>query len=41
MADNIMETIKIQYLNDEINFIDEEPILNYSLTRQDEEEGNE
>lgn len=29
------------YLNDEINFIDEEPILNYSLTRQDEEDGNE
>ena len=31
------------YLNDEINFIDEEPILNYSLTRQEEEEedGNE
>lgn len=29
------------YLNDEINFIDEEPILNYSLTRQEEEDGNE
>ncbi len=29
------------YLNDEINFIDEEPILNYSLTRQEEENGNE
>ena len=29
------------YMNDEINFIDEEPILNYSLTRQEEEDGNE
>jgi len=29
------------YLNDEINFIDEEPILNYSLMRQEEEDGNE
>lgn len=29
------------YLNDEINFIDEEPILSYSLTRQEEEDGNE
>ena len=29
------------YLNDEINFIDEEPILNYSLTRQEEEDGND
>ncbi len=29
------------YLNDEINFIDEEPILNYSLIRQEEEDGNE
>ena len=29
------------YLNDEINFIDEEPILNYSMTRQEEEDGNE
>lgn len=29
------------YLNDEINFIDEEPILNYSLTRQEEVDGNE
>ncbi len=29
------------YLNDEINFIDEEPILNYSLMRQEEEGGNE
>ena len=29
------------YLNDEIKFIDEEPILNYSLTRQEEEDGNE
>lgn len=29
------------YLNDEINFIDEEPILNYSLMRQEEEDGDE
>ena len=29
------------YLNDEINFIDEEPILNYSLMRQEEEDDNE
>ena len=29
------------YLNDEIKFIDEEPISNYSLTRQEEEDGNE
>ncbi|MCR5503303.1 MAG: MurR/RpiR family transcriptional regulator [Lachnospiraceae bacterium] len=26
------------YLNDEINFIDDEPILNYSLTKKEEEE---
>ena len=25
------------YLNDEINFIDEEPMLNYPLIRQEEE----
>ena len=26
------------YLNDEINFIDEEPMLNYPLMRKDEQE---
>ena len=28
------------YLNDEINFIDEEPMLNYPLTREEEERKN-
>ena len=29
------------YLNDEINFIDDEPILNYSLRREDDYDGDE